>query len=59
LSLAAVAVVALLVAATFLPVTDWLLAFVGWVRGLGAVGVLVYALAYIPSEDAMSPAAAA
>ncbi len=55
LSLAAIAVVALLSAAVFLPVTDWLLAFVVWVRGLGAVGVLVYALAYIVASVLMMP----
>jgi len=52
---AGLAVLALLGAAAFLPVTDWLLAFVGWVRGLGAVGVAVYALVYIVATVLMVP----
>ena len=52
---AAAAGVALLVAAAFLPVTDWLLAFVAWVRGLGALGVAVYALVYIVATVLMVP----
>ena len=49
------AVLGLLVAAYLLPVTDWLVAFIAWVRGLGAVGVLVYALAYVVASVLMMP----
>lgn len=55
LILASLALVALLIAAALLPVTDWLLAFVAWVRGLGAVGVLVYGLVYVLATVLMIP----
>ena len=51
----AVALVVLVGAAAFLPVTDWLLGFVGWVRGLGAVGVAVYAVVYVAATVLMLP----
>lgn len=46
--LAAVALVAgFMVAVRFLPVGQWIEQFQGWVKGLGAVGYVVYVLAYI------------
>ena len=49
------AVVILLAAAVFLPVTDWLPALVTWVRDLGALGVLAYAVVYILATVLMMP----
>src|SRR5262245_57889324 len=47
LALLGLAVVALLVTLRALPVNDWLLAFVGWIRGAGATGMAVFVLAYV------------
>ncbi|WP_428265853.1 TVP38/TMEM64 family protein [Haliangium sp.] len=47
LVLAAVAVVALAVAALFLPLGRWALALVESVRGAGALGVVIYGLVYV------------
>ena len=44
LALLAVGVVAAL---KLLPVNDWLLAFVGWIRGAGATGMAVFVIAYV------------
>jgi uncharacterized membrane protein YdjX (TVP38/TMEM64 family) len=42
-----IAVAALLAALLFLPVNQWGLLLVEWIRSAGALGVLVYALAYV------------
>ena len=47
LVLAAAALGALVLAAQLLPVADWLLAFVDWVRGAGAAGMAAFVAAYV------------
>jgi pyruvate/2-oxoglutarate dehydrogenase complex dihydrolipoamide dehydrogenase (E3) component/uncharacterized membrane protein YdjX (TVP38/TMEM64 family) len=47
LVLLGLAVVAVLVILRALPVNEWLLAFVGWIRGAGLAGMAVFVLAYI------------
>jgi uncharacterized membrane protein YdjX (TVP38/TMEM64 family) len=49
------AILALVVAAACLPITHWLTTFVEWVRGLGALGVLVYGVVYIVATVLMLP----
>ncbi|HJW69203.1 MAG TPA: FAD-containing oxidoreductase [Candidatus Binatia bacterium] len=44
LALVAIAVVA---AVKLLPVNDWLLAFVGWIRSAGVTGMVVFVFAYV------------
>jgi pyruvate/2-oxoglutarate dehydrogenase complex dihydrolipoamide dehydrogenase (E3) component/uncharacterized membrane protein YdjX (TVP38/TMEM64 family) len=39
--------VALIVLVRTLPVTDWLLAFVAWIRGAGTTGMAVFVAAYV------------
>ena len=41
------AIAALAVAAYFLPLTNWSLAFVHWVHGFGKLGVAIYFVAYV------------
>ena len=41
------ALVALIVLVRSLPVTDWLLAFVAWIRGAGTTGMAVFVAAYV------------
>jgi len=50
-----IALLALALAAYFLPVTTWLVQFVTWVRGLGAVGALVYSVVYILATVLLLP----
>src|SRR5262245_48899771 len=45
--LVAAAAVVLLAALRILPATDWLVAFVGWIRGAGISGMVLFALAYV------------
>src|SRR5262245_36058313 len=47
LVLLALAVLALLALFRALPVNEWLLAFVGWIRGAGFAGMAVFVAAYI------------
>ena len=44
-----------LAALFFLPVNDWLLLLVEWIRGAGALGVGVYALAYVVATSLLLP----
>jgi uncharacterized membrane protein YdjX (TVP38/TMEM64 family) len=50
-------VAALIVATQVLPVGEWLAAFNQWVEGLGAVGLLVFILAYIAATVLFLPGA--
>src|SRR5262245_24031781 len=52
LGLAALAVVA---AFRALPVNDWLLRFVGWIRGAGFVGMAVFVVAYVVACAVLLP----
>ncbi|MDX2018997.1 MAG: TVP38/TMEM64 family protein [Deltaproteobacteria bacterium] len=52
---AALVAVAAIVALVTLPVTAWLLAFVEWVRGLGALGAVVFGVAYVLATVFMLP----
>ena len=54
--LAALVVAALVVAFHFLPIAAWLTSFQAWVRGLGAIGYVVYALMYAVCVAALVPA---
>jgi pyruvate/2-oxoglutarate dehydrogenase complex dihydrolipoamide dehydrogenase (E3) component/uncharacterized membrane protein YdjX (TVP38/TMEM64 family) len=47
LVVAALVVVALVAAVRLLPVNDWLLGFVTWIRDAGPTGMAVYVLAYV------------
>jgi uncharacterized membrane protein YdjX (TVP38/TMEM64 family) len=47
LGLASAAVAAAVAAITLLPVGDWMQTLVEWIRGAGAAGVAVYAVAYV------------
>lgn len=47
LGLLALGAVALVVAFRALPVNDWLLGFVGWIRGAGVTGMAVFVVAYV------------
>ena len=47
LVLLALAAVALVVVFRVLPVNDWLLGFVGWIRGAGVTGMAVFVVAYV------------
>ena len=47
LVLLAVCVLAAVLAFRMLPVNDWLLAFVTWIRGAGATGMAIFVLAYV------------
>src|SRR5262249_31392093 len=42
-----VAVVAVVAALRLLPVTDWLLGFIGWTRAAGVAGMAVFVVAYV------------
>jgi len=55
----AIALVAgLVTAALTLPIDDWLLALVGWVRAVGAAGVAVYAAVYVTATLLLLPGSA-
>lgn len=56
LLLAALALGALLLAFHFLPIAAWLTSFQTWVRQLGALGYIVYALMYAVCVAALVPA---
>src|SRR5437764_6457129 len=47
---------ALLIAFHFLPIAAWLLSFQAWVRQLGPIGYVVYALMYAVCVAALVPA---
>ncbi len=47
LVLLALAALALVVAFRVLPVNEWLLGFVGWIRGAGVAGMAVFLVAYV------------
>jgi uncharacterized membrane protein YdjX (TVP38/TMEM64 family) len=51
----AVAVIGLFVIARLLPIADWLRAFNEWIRGVGPVGMLVYAALYAAATVLMLP----
>ena len=44
---AAVANVAIVVAARLLPIGQWLASFQGWVKGMGAAGMVLYGIVYV------------
>ncbi len=50
------AVLLLFAAGRFLPLSEWLRAFQGWVKALGPAGMLVYALLYIAVTLLLGPA---
>lgn len=54
-SLGLVVVAALVTALVTLPVGSWLLALVEWVRGAGALGLLIFAFAYIGAAVLLLP----
>ena len=56
LILAILAVAAILLAFHFLPIAAWLLSFQAWVRHLGPIGYVVYALMYAVCVAALVPA---
>ena len=49
------AVAGLLVAARLLPLADWTRQFQGWIAGLGAAGVALFACAYVASTLLLGP----
>ena len=53
---AAFAVLILLAAGRFLPLSEWLRAFQGWVKELGPAGMLLYAVLYIAVTLLLGPA---
>jgi uncharacterized membrane protein YdjX (TVP38/TMEM64 family) len=40
----------------FLPVKEWVLSFTGWVRSFGALGMVIFAVAYFFAVVALAPA---
>jgi len=46
IALAVAILIAFVVAVRLLPVAEWMTQFQGWVRGIGPIGYVVYALAY-------------
>lgn len=58
LAVAACTVIAIGVAAYLLPIGEWIVRFVAWVRGLGAAGALVYALVYAAGTVLLLPGTA-
>lgn len=55
-TLAAILVAALTAALVLLPLREWTVLMVTWVHSLGALGVVVYAIAYLVSPVFMFPA---
>jgi uncharacterized membrane protein YdjX (TVP38/TMEM64 family) len=56
IALAAAAVAVFLAAVVLLPLKQWTLWFIEWVRGLGTIGVLVYIFVYVAAAVLMFPA---
>lgn len=56
LSLLGLLLAALLVTVALLPVREWTVAMVAWIRSLGTLGVVVYAIVYTLSPVIMFPA---
>jgi uncharacterized membrane protein YdjX (TVP38/TMEM64 family) len=55
-TIAILALAALIVAFRLLPIAAWLMAFQAWVKNLGALGYVVYALMYAVCVAALVPA---
>lgn len=53
--LATVVLAVVLLAFIFLPLREWMVAMVGWVRSLGSLGVVVYSLIYIVATVLVLP----
>lgn len=45
-------------AVTFLPLKDWVAVFLAWIRGFGAAGAVVFALAYVAGTVLLLPGTA-
>jgi uncharacterized membrane protein YdjX (TVP38/TMEM64 family) len=56
IALAAAAVAVFIAAVVLLPLRQWTLWFIEWVRGLGTIGALVYIFVYIAAAVLMFPA---
>jgi uncharacterized membrane protein YdjX (TVP38/TMEM64 family) len=56
IALAATAVAVFVAAVILLPLRQWTLWFIEWVRGLGTIGVFIYVIAYVTAAVMMFPA---